>query len=527
MGSLRRLCAVGLACTLLAAGVDAQQRTNQQPELDRVDVTRWLLAFGRVDNVRPVGVQTPENPNGSVLVGITTTNPEGQRLTGVDGNDPNFTILDVIAAQPDRFNITLDQNPRDGKADDQPPYNALVLAGARIPSGLTLVVAEGMADADGHPTRALWDALVPRYGGGNYYATVSVPAAGIVRGQELYTREHFEGYTANSVIYEAPDSAYVIVDNQLDGGTKQLVARTQDVPPDPLQPKRSGKRSRLIGFADPLQVEIVEKDVTKLQGGGKRVRVMGVLDNNFENETETWFRWAIETNNGTYFVEVAGSGVLAFDLYPPPDPDEELPPASGWIPQIIYEGGMIKLTLVATSYGPGVPVTSAVPPFVKPVGSLGNSVGLDSFTSTGNTLGDTHTLQMDLDVEDDEDSGVTHSICILLDASGSMRDDNKMDKAKASATRVLNRLGPQTEVALIVYYDCGSIVTEAEFTTDKNKVLAILPRVQPSGGTPLAEGTSFAKDYMRRNASGAKLDLIILTDGEETCNGDPIEAARN
>jgi hypothetical protein len=292
--------------------------------------------------------------------------------------------------------------------------------------------------------------------------------------------------------------------------------------------KSSAVKSRLVGFADPLQVEIVEQGVTKLSTGGKRVRVLGVLDRNFEAVTESWFRWAIETNEGTTFVEIPGSNVLVFDLFKPPPPGEALPPASGSIPQITYDGGMIRLTLVATSYGPGTAAATAVPPFVKPVAALGTSVGLDSFISTGNTLSDTHTLQVSLDdLEDDQQSAVAQSICILLDASGSMKDDNKMEQAKASATRVLKRLGPQTEVALIVYYDCGSITVEAEFTTDKDKVLAILPRIQPSGGTPLAAGTSFAKDYMRKHAAGSRLDLIILTDGEETCDGDPIAAARD
>ncbi len=526
---LLRMSCIIVTCTLVIPASRAQENANRQPTLDRVDVTRWLLAFGRVDDVRPMGIQTPENPKGGVVVGITTRFPESQPVPpGTDPADPTYTILDWIASQPDKLNITLDQNPRDGKADDQPPYNALIIAGSRIPSGFTLVVAEGMSDPDGHPTRALWDALVPRYGGGNYYATVSVPAAGIVRGQELYTKEHFEGYAANSLIYEAPDSAFVIVDNALDGGTKALVAQAQDAPADPTPAKQSGTKSRLVGFADPLQVEIVEQDVTKLDTGGKRVRVLGVLDNNFEAVTESWFRWAIETNRGTVFVEIAASNVLAFDLCKPPPPGENLPPATAGIPQIVYDGGMIKLTLVVTSYGPGTLATTGVPPFVKVAGSLGNSVGLDSFISTGNTLSDTHTLQVSLDdLDEDEQSAVSQSICILLDASGSMKDDNKMEKAKASATRVLSRLGPQTEVALIVYYDCGSIVVESEFTTDKNKVLAILPRIQPSSGTPIAAATTFAKDYLRKHASGSKLDLIILTDGEETCNGDPIAAARD
>lgn len=524
MPATRTPIAALLACLLLAPA--AAQNPNRPPVVDRVDVTRWLMAFGRLDIVRPVGIQTIENPRGGLVVGVTPALPEPQAPPpGTDPADPRYSILDWMNAEPNRTSITLDQNPRDGRADGQPPFNNLIIAGARIPSGMTLVIAEGLADPDGQPVRPNWQMLVPRYGAGNYYATVSIPAAGIVRGQELYTKEHLEAYTANSLIYEAPDSAYVIVDNQLDGGTKPLMVEAIDIPPTGVKPEKSKPASRIISWCDPLQVEIVQQSITKRPGGIRRVRLAGILDNNFEAVTETWFRWAIETNNGATFVEIAANNILMFDLIKPPRPGDPLPPAAPGVPLLEYGGELINITLVATSYARTVGAAGAVPPFVKRVASLGNVVGLDSFISTGNTLSDTETVMADMSGDDEET--VAHSICILLDASGSMRDDNKMDKAKASATRVLKRLDADTEVALIVYYDCGSIRVEAEFTVDKDKVLAILPRIQPSGGTPLAAGTAFAKDYMHKHASGATLDLIVLTDGEETCNGDPIAAARD
>lgn len=118
------------------------------------------------------------------------------------------------------------------------------------------------------------------------------------------------------------------------------------------------------------------------------------------------------------------------------------------------------------------------------------------------------------------------SIAILLDASGSMGDNNKMAQAKASAQRVLGQVGPSVEVALIVFSDCGNITVAQEFTTDAGALAAALAKVQPAGSTPLAAGITFAKDYIRRKASGASVDLVVLSDGQETCSGDPVAAAR-
>ncbi|MCJ8308033.1 MAG: VWA domain-containing protein [Hyphomicrobiales bacterium] len=126
-----------------------------------------------------------------------------------------------------------------------------------------------------------------------------------------------------------------------------------------------------------------------------------------------------------------------------------------------------------------------------------------------------------------QDSTVSESIVILLDASSSMRSQGKMDQAKRSAVNVLRKLSADTEVALIVFYSCRSIVVEQHFTTDISLIEAVLPKIQPSGNTPLAAATMTAKKYMRDNAAGAATRLVVLTDGKETCQGDPIKAARS
>ena len=107
-----------------------------------------------------------------------------------------------------------------------------------------------------------------------------------------------------------------------------------------------------------------------------------------------------------------------------------------------------------------------------------------------------------------------------------MAYDGKSDAAKAAARNVLAQVGAGTEVALIAFYDCGDIRVEQGFTTDVGQVLTRLEGVYPASSTPLAASITFAKEYLRNNASGAKARLVILSDGEETCGGDPVAAAR-
>jgi hypothetical protein len=116
--------------------------------------------------------------------------------------------------------------------------------------------------------------------------------------------------------------------------------------------------------------------------------------------------------------------------------------------------------------------------------------------------------------------GVKNSIILLFDASSSMESNNKIDNAKAAAKSFLaNQIQAADEVALIVFYDCDSIVVEEPFTNDVSALTSKIDAIQPSGSTPIYAAMAFAKDYMRQNARGQTKKLLQFTDGEETCGG--------
>lgn len=126
------------------------------------------------------------------------------------------------------------------------------------------------------------------------------------------------------------------------------------------------------------------------------------------------------------------------------------------------------------------------------------------------------------------------STILVLDASGSMSDTLagssvvKIDAAKQAANTFLNNVRAGDEVALIVYYDCSDIKTEVPFTTDMNQIRTFIAGVEPDSSTPLAASIDFAAGYARDSGrTGA--NIIILTDGEETCDSqsDAVAAAQN
>jgi hypothetical protein len=119
-------------------------------------------------------------------------------------------------------------------------------------------------------------------------------------------------------------------------------------------------------------------------------------------------------------------------------------------------------------------------------------------------------------------TSVANSIILLFDASGSMETNGKIDKAKTAAKNFLtNQVQAADEVALIVFYDCNSIVVEVPFTTDKSALISKIDAIEPQSDTPLYAAMAFAKEYMAENAHGATKKIIQFTDGEETCGGGP------
>lgn len=120
------------------------------------------------------------------------------------------------------------------------------------------------------------------------------------------------------------------------------------------------------------------------------------------------------------------------------------------------------------------------------------------------------------------------SLVILIDLSRSMNDDNRLENAKSSARQAVMSLDPEDEVALITF--CGGVnshhcvpdaTVQQGFTTNKQQVIDILPGLQTCGWTSLALGLETAGKYLKENARNDNKSMLVLSDGEETCGGNP------
>jgi len=128
--------------------------------------------------------------------------------------------------------------------------------------------------------------------------------------------------------------------------------------------------------------------------------------------------------------------------------------------------------------------------------------------------------------QDSTSSGkATSSRMFLIDNSGSM-DGVRIVSAISSAQSTLNSLPATTEVAVQFFGVSGCDVSVVQdFTLDHSAANQVIAGASAWGDTPLAAAISQGGSYMRANANTNDMVMILLSDGEETCDGDPVDAA--
>jgi Ca-activated chloride channel family protein len=131
-------------------------------------------------------------------------------------------------------------------------------------------------------------------------------------------------------------------------------------------------------------------------------------------------------------------------------------------------------------------------------------------------------------------------ILFVLDASGSMDvawggSQSRMDIAKGILTRLVDslRVNPDLELALRVYghqfvntkTNCQDSKLEVPFgINNHNAIINKIKTIQPRGATPITYSLSqAAKDFPV--AAGFRNILLLITDGLESCGGDPCKVS--
>ncbi|WP_147535530.1 VWA domain-containing protein [Bacillus marasmi] len=136
------------------------------------------------------------------------------------------------------------------------------------------------------------------------------------------------------------------------------------------------------------------------------------------------------------------------------------------------------------------------------------------------------------------------NIAILLDASGSMAQQvggrSKMDLAKEAINNFVASMPEGANVSLRVYghkgsnsdsdkeLSCGSTELVYDLKAyNQGEFSESLGSFQPTGWTPIAKAINEAKaDFEKADKPGQNI-IYVVSDGVETCDGDPVQAAKS
>lgn len=164
--------------------------------------------------------------------------------------------------------------------------------------------------------------------------------------------------------------------------------------------------------------------------------------------------------------------------------------------------------------------------------------GIEYYMNYSSDLVDLTDQPGGLKVEDGEIS-LNNNVYILMDNSGSMADEvqgmTKIDAAKESINQVVEDLPNGTQVSLINYgFEVESDEPNAACTAveetypvgeyDEAVFSDAMGEYGSEGHTPLALAIEEVGKVIEASEETGSHTVYVVSDGQETCNGDPVEA---
>lgn len=108
------------------------------------------------------------------------------------------------------------------------------------------------------------------------------------------------------------------------------------------------------------------------------------------------------------------------------------------------------------------------------------------------------------------------AVGLVLDSSGSMGRDDKMERARAAALHFVKTSHPDDEVFLIDF-DSEAKVT-LDFTLDLDAVAAALEAAEAGGRTALYDAVSLALEKLNGYRTQRRRVILLITDGMDTAS---------
>jgi len=112
------------------------------------------------------------------------------------------------------------------------------------------------------------------------------------------------------------------------------------------------------------------------------------------------------------------------------------------------------------------------------------------------------------------------NVMLVIDTSGSMNDEYKLDHAKEGLKAFFRQVAPQDEIGLMKFSaDVTELVAPAPYAQNKPRLDAAIRDLIPEDDTALNDATYAAVEAVSRRADSDHINaVVVLTDGEDTAS---------
>ena len=107
------------------------------------------------------------------------------------------------------------------------------------------------------------------------------------------------------------------------------------------------------------------------------------------------------------------------------------------------------------------------------------------------------------------------NLTLLVDVSGSMKDQNKLPLARKALKMLVDQMGADDHISIVVYAGAAGAVLEPTSGDDKARIYAALDEMSAGGSTAGGEGLRLAYSLAEQNFDKDAVNrVILLTDGD-------------
>lgn len=109
------------------------------------------------------------------------------------------------------------------------------------------------------------------------------------------------------------------------------------------------------------------------------------------------------------------------------------------------------------------------------------------------------------------------NVCFVVDKSGSMHGDDRIEQLKKSLLKFVNQLQANDIVSIVVFNQSATVAIPAQKVGDKKKILDVIHAIAADGGTYIKDALSLGFIEISKNLSPKMINrLVLLTDGYDS-----------